>query len=190
RRALPAGGTPRAGHLVMRQSPPDRHGNVAARVYALLLRLYPRTHRHAFGRQMLQTFGDHYRDAVEACGQSKLRFWREVVVDEGRSLLQEYRTVLARAVGERGGSMKTGESVVLAVVGGLLLLLGLRVWLYPAVLSAPHGGGSAGSSVAGLAIVLVVYALVALGLARTRLRASGPQHGRALQHATLLGALL
>jgi hypothetical protein len=174
----------------MRRIPPDRHRNFAALVYALLLWLYPRAHRDIFGRQMLQTFGDHYRDAVEARGQSQLWFWCGVVVDEGRSLLQEYRATLARAVGERVGPMKTGESVVLAAVVGLLLLLGLRVWLYPAVLSAPHGGGSAGSSVAGLAIVLVVYALVALGLAHARLRARGPQHGRALRRATLLGAAL
>jgi hypothetical protein len=36
----------------------------AAHLYALLLRLYPRSHSQAFGDQMLRTFCDHYRDAV------------------------------------------------------------------------------------------------------------------------------
>jgi hypothetical protein len=89
--------------------------------------------------------------------------------------------------------MKTGGSVVLAVVAGLLPLLGLRVWLSPTVLSAPHGGGTALSSVVGLALLLLAYALVAFGLSRARLGAGGPQRTvatAALRRATLLGALL
>lgn len=90
--------------------------------------------------------------------------------------------------------MKTGVWIVMAVAAGLLLLLGLRVWLSPAVLSAPHGGGTALSSVVGLALLLLAYALVAGGLfRRARLGASGPQPTRAtvaLRRATLVGALL
>ena len=36
----------------------------AQRVYRVLVRLYPAAHRRAFGEQMVQMFGDHYRDAV------------------------------------------------------------------------------------------------------------------------------
>jgi hypothetical protein len=50
----------------MRATRPDRSRYRAARRYALLLRLYPRAHRQAFGEQMLQALADHYRDAVEA----------------------------------------------------------------------------------------------------------------------------
>jgi hypothetical protein len=85
--------------------------------------------------------------------------------------------------------MKIGGSVVLAVVAGLLLL-GLRVWLSPEVLSAPHGGGTALSSVAGLALLLLAYTLLAFGLLRARLGATGPERTVALRRATLLGALL
>lgn len=43
---------------------------------------------------MLQTFRDHYRDAVDESRQSVLRFWLDVVTDEGKSLLREYFTAL------------------------------------------------------------------------------------------------
>jgi hypothetical protein len=174
----------------MRQHRPGTSSNRAARAYALLLRLYPPAHRRAFGQQMLQTFQDQYRDVVETHGQSAQRFWREVLADAGRSLVHEHASTLTRALGERIGPMKTGGSIVLTVVAGLLLLLGVRVWLSPAVLSAPHGGGTALSSIAGLALLLLIYALLALGLPRARLGASGPERTAALHEATLMGALV
>jgi hypothetical protein len=159
--------------------------------YAMLLRLYPRAHRRAFGQQMLRAFRDHYRDAVEeADGQSAARFWLSVVGDAGRSLAREYLVALHTAFDERTGTMKITGSAVLALVAGLLLLLGLRVWLSPAVLSAPHGGGTALSSVAGVSLLLLAYALVALGLLRARLGVSGPDRTAALRRATLVGGLL
>ncbi len=172
----------------------------AARAYTLLLRLYPRAHRQAFGEQMLQAFRDHYRDAIEGKGESPLRFWLGVSADGVWSLVREYVSAWQTAptrvprttFAERTGRMKIGGSVVLTVVAELLLL-GLRVWLSPAMLSAPHGGATALSSVVGLALLLLVYALVAFGLSRTHLAASGPEHPEAtaaLRRATLLGALL
>jgi hypothetical protein len=59
-------------------------------MYRLLVWLYPAAHRRAFGEQMVQTFGDHYRDAVEAGGGSRLRFWVAVLADAGTSLLTEH----------------------------------------------------------------------------------------------------
>src|SRR5258706_7389873 len=76
--------------------------------------------------------------------------------------------------------MKTGWWVVLVVAVGLLLL-GLRVWLSPAVLSAPHGGGTAGDSVAGMALLVLAYAVVALGILRARLGATVPERSVALR---------
>jgi hypothetical protein len=64
----------------------------AQRVYRLLVRLYPTAHRRAFGEQMVQAFGDHYRDAVEGRGGSRLRFWLAVLADAGTSLLTEHAT--------------------------------------------------------------------------------------------------
>src|SRR5436189_5878240 len=62
----------------------------AQRVYRLLVRLYPTAHRRAFGEQMVQALGDHYRDAVEGRGGSRLRFWLAVLADAGTSLLTEH----------------------------------------------------------------------------------------------------
>jgi hypothetical protein len=63
-------------------------------MYRLLVRLYPAAHRRAFGEQMVQTFGDHYRDAVEARGGSRLRFWVAVLADAGTSLPTEHAAEL------------------------------------------------------------------------------------------------
>jgi hypothetical protein len=72
----------------------------AQRIYRLLVRLYPAAHRRAFGEQMVQTFGDHYHDAVEARGGSRLRFWVAVLADAGASLLTEHAAEL-KARGRR-----------------------------------------------------------------------------------------
>jgi hypothetical protein len=70
----------------------------AERVYAWLLRLYPRAHWQAFGAQMLQTFRDHYRDAVETGGEQIAWFWLSVVGDEGKSLLREHIAAFAERI--------------------------------------------------------------------------------------------
>jgi hypothetical protein len=165
----------------------------ATQVYTWFVRLYPAAYRRMFGQQMLQTFQDHYRDAVETEGESALQFWLGVAGDAGWSLVREHGAALSdtlrQALRERTVSMKTALAVALTTVG-MLLLLGLRVWLYPAVLSAPHGGGAAVSSVAGIAILVLAYALVAVALLRAPLGASGAERSVALRRAALLGALV
>ncbi len=165
----------------------------AGRVYAWLLRLYPQAHRRAFGQQMLLTFQDQYRDRVEMCEERALLYWRDVLGDVGRSVVREHWLTMRMAMNERTSSMRTGGSVVLTVVAGLLLLLGLRVWLSPALLRAPHGGASALSSVVGLVLLVLVYGLVAFGLLRARLGATERVRALrlwALQWATRIGILL
>ena len=174
-------------------NPRDRqntHRWAAGCLFALLLRLYPHAYRLAFGQQMLRTFQDHYRDVVETQGASAFWFWLGVLGDAGRSLIREHLSALQTAFGERTGPMKSGGTVVVAVVAGVLVLLGVRVWLSPQVLSAPHGGSTGLSSVVGLTLLLVVYALVALGLLRARRGDRAPHRTVALRQATLLGALL
>lgn|SRR6185437_12154800 len=82
----------------------NRHGTRrrrrAQRIYRLLVRLYPAAHRRAFGEEMVQTFGDHYRDVVQARGGSRLRFWLAVLADAGTSLRTEH-TAERRARGRR-----------------------------------------------------------------------------------------
>jgi hypothetical protein len=62
----------------------------AQRVYRRLVWLYPAAHRRAFGEQMVQAFGDHYRDVVEEHGGSRLRFWLAALGDVGTSVVTEY----------------------------------------------------------------------------------------------------
>lgn len=83
----------------------NRHGGRrrrrAQRVYRLLVWLYPAAHRRAFGEQMVQAFGDHYRDAVEVRGDSRPKFWAAALADAGTSLLTEHAAELG-ALWRRG----------------------------------------------------------------------------------------
>jgi hypothetical protein len=58
----------------------------ATRVYRWIVRLYPASYRRLFGEQMLQTFQDHYRDAVATGEESVTRFWLGVITDEVKAL--------------------------------------------------------------------------------------------------------
>jgi hypothetical protein len=77
----------------------------AQRVYRLLVRLYPPAHRRTFGEQMVQAFGDHYRDAVQGRGGSTVRFWLAVLADTATSLLTEHAARL-RAPGRRAATAR------------------------------------------------------------------------------------
>jgi hypothetical protein len=74
----------------------------AQRWYRLLVLLYPASHRRAFGEQMVQAFGDHYRDAVGGGRVGRFAFWRSVLADAGRSLLVEYLAVVRAGVRRPG----------------------------------------------------------------------------------------
>jgi hypothetical protein len=87
----------------MKQQKALQKSERAERVYASFLRLYPRAHRQAFGEQMLWTFRDHYRDAVEGRGESEACYWLSVVGDEGKSIVREHLASLA----ERSWLMQT-----------------------------------------------------------------------------------
>lgn len=98
-----------------------RSGQRAARIYAVLLRLYPRAHQQAFGEPMRQAFQDHYRDAVEEHGQGAITFWLEVAADAGKSALRERIAALA----ERNTTVKKLLSAAwepLTIVVALALL--------------------------------------------------------------------
>lgn len=75
---------------------PQRHDTSetrAKRVYALLLRLYPRGHRRDYGPLMLQTFRDEVRDVLATSGAIGIAFWLEVLVDVVRSAWSEQRSI-------------------------------------------------------------------------------------------------
>jgi hypothetical protein len=74
----------------------------AQRWYRFIVRLYPAAHRRAFGDEMVQMFGDHYRDAVGSGRVSRWRFWRSVLADAGRSLVTEYIAAIRAGAGWPG----------------------------------------------------------------------------------------
>jgi hypothetical protein len=96
----------------------------AARVYALVLRLYPRAHRQAFGEPMLQAFRDHYRDAVEWEGQQASRFWLGVLGDAGKSLVRERIAALAEGRTRMKKALAIGLLIAIVVALSWLLALG------------------------------------------------------------------
>jgi len=129
----------------------NRHGGGrrlrAQRMYRLLVRLYPAVHRRAFGEQMVQTFGDHYRDAIEARGGSRLRFWVAVLADAGTSLLAEHAAEF-RARGRRQATTSHRRRGRLTRRDGLARR-GLRRWVAPRRLGATGLDGITGGQGGG-----------------------------------------
>ena len=60
----------------------------AARLYALILRLYPPQHRQRFGAEMLRSFEDDYHSAAEE-GRAGVTWWFSTLSDEFRNILSE-----------------------------------------------------------------------------------------------------
>src|SRR5262245_26112311 len=73
-------------HLPMEPTSGDDARLRATRGYRWIVRLYPAAYRRLFGEQMLQTFQDHYRDAVTSGEESPARFWLGVITDEAIAL--------------------------------------------------------------------------------------------------------
>lgn len=67
---------------------------IAERLYALVLRLYPRAHRQTYGLLMRQAFRDSYHDVLATAGRVGPRFWLGVVGDEARSIAREHGAAL------------------------------------------------------------------------------------------------
>jgi hypothetical protein len=85
------------------------------RVYALLLHLYPREHRRAYGSLMRQTFRDELREARVTSESLGIGFWLAVAADVVRSVWRERRSPL------EGGARMNGMRNHFGVVAGLLL---------------------------------------------------------------------
>jgi hypothetical protein len=72
------------------------HPKGSARIYAVLLRLYPSRFRRRFGPQMLQLFQDSYPRAQRMLTAASLDFWRLTLLDLAYSLGGEWRQTLAK----------------------------------------------------------------------------------------------
>lgn len=67
-------------------------------LYRLLLRLYPRSFRRAYGAEMLQLFTDCCRDAIVAKGLMGLAgLWQHTIGDLAHSLVREHRAAIERS---------------------------------------------------------------------------------------------
>ena len=84
------------------------HGrSFSCRLYGLLLRCYPAQFRRMYAREMIRTFRDSYREALQQDGSSGVtRLWGVVLYDLGVSLFIEYRSAfkeLLHPIDERQG---------------------------------------------------------------------------------------
>lgn len=129
----------------------------AERVYAALLRLYPRGHRRAYGPLMLQTFRDQVREALASSGSLGTAFWLEVLADVVRSVWRE-----RRSAGE-GGLWVSWIWKHFGVVAGLLLgglaIVGIVVSnvVFP---STESDSEYASVYLVGYAAIFVVFAVI------------------------------
>jgi hypothetical protein len=93
----------------------------AERIYAVLLYLYPREHRRAYGSLMRQTFRDEVREARATAGSLGIGFWLAVATDVVRSMWRERRSPLERGLPMNWMRYHFGVGAGL-VLGGLAIV--------------------------------------------------------------------
>src|ERR1700739_3700874 len=72
-------------------SPSKRKPSFSEHFYALLLQCYPGEFRRAFGREMMQTFRDCYREALQENGKpGMMRLWGLILYDVATTALIEH----------------------------------------------------------------------------------------------------
>jgi hypothetical protein len=127
--------------------------NTARRLYTLLLMLYPRSYRTAFGEQMMQTFIDHYTDVATSAGRVRIDFWLFMVSDEIKNIARQQIVSL-----REGRRLRPAMAAKMAVTAVLLIPLFAACYatLVTAVLAAPH------PAVSGLSFLIALAALVLL----------------------------
>jgi hypothetical protein len=156
----------------------------AIRVYGLLLRLYPRGYREAFGAQMLRTFVDWYADAGGAEGRVGVRFWFSLVADELRNVVRQHGAALAE--GDGHVRVSVGRAAVAAVFAFPLFAAfwGLVVKLALALPHPPVSGIFAVVALATVALVIpgVLGVAVSWVLAGALLRIWAKRKGRGASH--------
>ena len=125
----------------------------AERIYGVLLTLYPRGYREAFGPEMMQTFLDHYEDVARSGGHVGSGFWLSALTDEIKNIARQHRASLTTA-GDLS-KVSTTASVVSA-----LLFVPLCAVFYAALvtvsLAVPH------PPVSGVGVVVTLSGLLFL----------------------------
>ncbi len=125
----------------------------ATYIYNLLLQLYPRSYRNAFGAQMLQTFVDQYTDVATSAGRVSMHFWVFTVTDEMNNITRQHIESIMEA-------HPFLQITVPKLVVSAVLLIPLYAVCYAALVTAslvlPH------PHVSGLGFLLALAALVLL----------------------------
>jgi hypothetical protein len=161
----------------------DVRVNGSARLYGLLLLLYPRSFRLTFGSDMAQVFRESYRhEAEDARLGTALLFWLGVVKDLAASTLAEWGQALLQPgeVKQLVRRVADGLTVPLVVSGSLLGAGYLGGTLaHKATVSAtiPAGSGFATPPFTVVTSVAVAMGLGILGLLVAFLRARNRQTG-------------
>lgn len=107
----------------------------AKRIYRLLLALYPPHYRNGFGKQMMQTFIDQYRDVASTEGQVRMDFWRFLITDELQNIVRQHLI----ALGESYPFLRlTTTKVMLSALLFLPLYVTFYTILVTVVLTMPH----------------------------------------------------
>lgn len=119
---------------------------MSEKLYALLLRMYPRHFRGAYGDEAMQVFRDRLRD--DRGFPARVRLWFDVLADLGRSVPQEYRRAARAAAATPVPGMSGVPSFYMLedeaprpgtfVFGAALALAGLGTFVF--LLS--HGGNT------------------------------------------------
>jgi hypothetical protein len=107
----------------------------ATQFYRLLLNLYPRRYREAFGDDMLQTFSDYHADVKTLNGHADVQFWTLLLADDLRNAGRQHLASLTE--GDGTVTLSAGRLALAA-----LFLIPLFVFLSAAsvmvALAAPH----------------------------------------------------
>jgi hypothetical protein len=102
----------------------------AERLYAFLVRLYPRSYRQEFGEEMQYVFAESLKDVCREKGRSgAARFWLRICLDAGKSLVVQHLESLSEG-GEMNNDhpnflIRNRNILLVALATGLLLLVPL-----------------------------------------------------------------
>jgi hypothetical protein len=137
-----------------------RHGasqTSAERVYALLLLLYPRGHRHEFGPLMVQTFRDQVRDALAGAGCLGIGFWLAVLADAVHSAWRERRSTVEGMVQMNWIKQHVGIFAGLLLGGLAIAVIVLSNVVFP---STESDSEYAAVYLLGYVAIMVVFAVI------------------------------
>jgi hypothetical protein len=100
------------------------------RIYAFLLKFYPKSRRQEFGEEMQYVFSESLKDAWKENGrQGAARFWARIILDTGRSALVQHAESLSGGTSMKTIMMQNKNILFIALAVGLIMLIPLTAEL-------------------------------------------------------------